>query len=348
MKLFYTCLSLLATLATTATAHAQIATRPLPPTRPVGIIFQSEVGKTTGNSREDDRLTQAAITAVEQSLRQLGYTVIPRAEVIQKLIDSGINCPSGVQNCEPRDVLSALDLGGVVLVAIWWNRTPADITIEVTSADAVGTAKGKLAADVNEHVPALVASALQDLKNGKAVELQINTLPLGAEVRLDGQLLGTAPVTGRAIPGAHEIIVSYPDYVTTSQHLDVPRGADDPLPVHIALERTTGSKARTERVPLVDPNPAPVWDYALGGGLGVLGAVLAVTPLLTLARGGDCADGTNNVACQRVHFGTRAGLQLAGSVLALAGATYLFVATPIRASLSTDGESAYAQLSASF
>ncbi|HEX7479098.1 MAG TPA: PEGA domain-containing protein, partial [Polyangiales bacterium] len=268
--------------------------------------------------------------------------------VIQKLVDSGINCPSGVQNCDAKDVLNALDLGAVVLVAIWWSRTPADITIEITSADAVGTAKGKLDADVNERVPGLVAGALQDLKNGKAVQLQINTLPVGAEVRLDGELLGTSPVKGRAVPGAHEIVASYPDYVTTSQHLELPRGADGPVPVHIALERATSSSARVTTAPLAQREATPSWDYALGGTLGGVGALLVVTPVLTAVRSGDCFDGPNNVACQRVHFGARAGLQLVGGVLALAGATWLIVKTPIRASLSTDGDSAYAQLKASF
>lgn len=339
----------LASLGGVPLAAAQLAERPLPPTRPVGIIFQSEVGRTTSNSLRDDEVTQAAIAEVEQTLRRLGYEVVPRADVIQKLIGSGINCPSGVHNCEPAEVLKALDLGGVVLVAVWWDRTPADITVEVTSADAVGVAKGKLDDHASRRVPALVTAALQDLKNGRAVDVQINTLPVGAEVRLDGELIGMAPVSAKARPGRHEVVLTYPDYVTTSHHFEVPRGADDLFPVHVSMERTTASAARAAPVPLPPPTEAtPAWDYALGTGLALLGTALVVTPVLTLVNDDDCEAGTNNVGCERVHFGWRAGLQTAGGVLALSGSVLLFATTPIRASLSTDGETVHAQLHGSF
>ena len=202
-----------------------------------------------------------------------------------------MNCPAGVHNCPSADVLKALDLGAVVLVAIWWNRRPADITIEVTTTDATGIAKGKLDTDVSRQVPGLVTSALKDLQNGKAVEVRILSVPIGAEVRLDGELLGTAPVNTKARPGPHEAVLSYPEYVTTSRHFEVPRGAEAPVRVDVTLERTTASAARAPAVPLPPPTRAtPAWDYALGGALGVAGAVFVVSPIMTIAGSGDCDD----------------------------------------------------------
>ena len=48
-----------------------------------------------------------------------------------------------------------------------------------------------------------------------------------------------------------------------------------------------------------------------------------------------------------ISAGDRA-LLMAGGVLALSGSVLLFATTPIRASLSTDGETVHAQLHASF
>lgn len=326
---------------------AQLSARPLSADRPIGIVFQSEIGRTTGNTRKQDELTQAAIGEVEQTLRRLGYRVIPRAEVVQKLIDSGINCRAGVMACEPTEVLNTLQLGAVALVAIWWDRTPADITIEFTTADSVGSAKGALDGDVAKHVPALVTAALQDVQSGKAVMVQINALPIGAEVRLDGELLGNAPVSAKARPGSHEVILSYPAYVTTSQHFEVPRGAEEPFPVHVSMERAGESGARTADIDSPSPHATRAWDDLLGTGLAVVGVALVITPLVTLARSGDCSD-SNSSSCQQVHFGWRSGLQLAGGVLALSGAVVVFATTPIRASLSTNGEIVHVQLHGSF
>jgi hypothetical protein len=332
-----------------ASAAAQASDRPLPSTRPIGIVYPSEIGRTTTNTQQDDDLAMKAIAEVEQTLRRLGYQVVTRAEVVQKLIDAGVNCAAGVQNCPASEVLKSLDLGAVVLVAIWWDRRPADITIEVTTADATGIAKAKLEADVSRQIPELVNSALKDLNNGKAIDVGIYSVPIGAEVKLDGDLVGTAPVNAKARPGPHEVIVSYPDYVTTSRHFEVPRGGEAPLRVDVTLERTSASAARAADVPLPPPTRAtPAWDYALGGVLAAGGVVLLISPIMTLARDGDCKNGGNADGCERVDFGWRSGLLMAGGALALTGSVLLFATTPIRASLSTDGETVHAQIRGSF
>ena len=198
-------------------------------------------------------------------------------------------------------------------------------------------------------MPELVNSALKDLKNGKAVEVGIYTVPIGAEVKFDGELLGTAPVNAKARPGPHEVMLSYPDYVTTSRHFEVPRGAEGPLRVDVTLERTTASAASAANVPLPPPTRAtPAWDYALGGALALAGVTLVISPLMTIVRDGDCKDGANADGCERIDFGWRSGLLMTGGVLALSGSVLLFATTPIRASLSTDGETVHAQLHGSF
>ena len=119
--------------------------------------------------------------------------------------------------------------------------------------------------------------------------------------------------------------------------------------VDVTLERTTASAARAADVPLPPPTRAtPAWDYALGGALALAGTVLVISPIMTLARDGDCKDGATAEGCARIDFGWRSGLLMTGGVLALSGSAVLFATTPIRGSLSTDGEIVHAQLHGTF
>src|SRR5687767_1976868 len=115
MRTLHCFTSLVWLLALSAPAVAQLSERPLPSTRPVGIVYPSEVGRTTTNTLQDDDLALKVIAEVEQTLRRLGYQVVSRSEVIQRLIDAGANCAAGVHNCPAADVLRSLDLGAVVL-----------------------------------------------------------------------------------------------------------------------------------------------------------------------------------------------------------------------------------------
>jgi hypothetical protein len=283
----------------------------------------------------------------EQTLRRLGYNVMNRAEVVTGLIESDVNCQDGVHNCSPTEVMRALDLGGVVLVALWWDRSPTDIAIEVTSASAVGSAKGRLDGPIAARVSGLVSAALEDLRGGRAALVRINTLPVGAQVRVDGELVGRSPVTAELRPGPHEALLTYPDYVTTAHHFDVPRGGE-PMAVHVALERSSQEVANASSASLQGSSePTAAWDYAAAGVLGVAGAVLLVSPLITLAQDGEC-DGANNLSCDRIQFGSRATWQLVGGIASLGVGAFMIAATPIRASLTADGESIHASVHGQF
>ena len=340
---FYT--SLIAGTLCASLTHAQLVERPLPLEKRVGIVYRSAVGRTTTNTVEQDELAEATFVEAEQALRRLGYDVMNRAEVVTGLIESDVDCADGVANCAPSEVLRALNLGAVVLVALWWDRSPADVGIEITTASSVGTAKGRLDGPVATRVPGLISGALEDLKGGKAVSVTINTLPLGARVLVDGELVGKAPVTAQLRPGRHEALVSYPDFTTTTHHFDVPRGGE-PIAVHVALEPASGST--TALAPDEEQEPTTAWDYAAGAVFGVVGGVLLISPVLTLAQSGECGDRSNNGSCEPIHFGSRATWQIVGGLAALAGGAVMIGATPIRASLSANGDSLNATVHGQF
>lgn len=339
---------LLAIPLSSSIARAQLIERPLPGDKRVGILYRSAVGRTTTNTLREDEIAKATFAETEETLRRLGYNVMNRAEVITSLIESDVDCPDGVQNCSPTDVMRALDLGAVVLVALWWDRSPVDLAIEITSASAVGSAKGRLDGPIATRVSGLISAALEDLRGGSAVAVRINTLPIGAQVRIDGELIGRAPITAQLRPGAHEAQLIYPDYVTTSHHFEVPRGGE-PMTVHVALERSSPRARQVDAQPLDQhTQPTPAWDYAAGAVLGTAGVVLLVSPILTATQDGECDDRTNNGSCEPIRFGSRATWQLVGGVAALAGGVFMIAATPIRASISTDGDSLHASVHGQF
>ncbi len=333
-------------------AAAQVGERPLPTDRPVGIVYPSEVGRMTGRSPEQDALHEAVITEVEQSLRRLGYQVLPRTDVIQQLVETTVDCEGGVGHCSPSTVLQALQLGAVVLVAIGWDRSPADLSIEVTTGEAVGNAKGTLGSEVSTpevavRVPELVVAALEDLKNGKAANLIVHSVPVGAEVQLDGVVVGVAPVSANVRPGEHEVIVRYPDHVTTAKHFKVERGVRS-LRVDVTMQPVAGRAVPTQRLKLSPPTKAnPAWDYALAGGLTLAAVALAISPVQTLARSGECEEARRG-SCTPVRFGWQPGVMLGASALALGSAVYVMAATPIAASMTYDGERGTLRVSGRF
>ncbi|HMJ11901.1 MAG TPA: PEGA domain-containing protein [Polyangiaceae bacterium] len=310
---------------------------PLAPNSRVGILSPRGSGLSgAAGTAASDTLVRETIEVIAHTLRVLSYEVVTPDQVIVALNDSAIQCERGIYHCEPEAVRRALGLDAVVMPAIWTESDPADLTVEVTLADAVGQARGRLQGGAKARVPALLQQAIQDTESGKAVRVQIDTIPTGAEVRIDGNFVGTSPLTtdGKFAPGPHEVTLARPGYVTTTTHFDVPRGAPDPFVQSAKMDR----KVPSDDLAVIESEDkvSPAWDYAVGGALAVAGVALLVAPVRT-AFAGDCDAGSNG-QCAPAHFGAGSGVQLAGGLLALAAATFTIVAHPIAASLSSDGE----------
>lgn len=325
-------------LASAVEAHAQQQDLPLPPESRIGIVYESTIGR---SSEQDFELRALVADHAIAALQRYGYEVVPRESVLTMLLDSGVNCKNGVQECEPAVVLEALGFDAVVMVAIWKTAEGVDAAVDVTSPRARGRAAGRLDGDAERVVPALVTEALADLEKGRAVTLRIHTLPRGAQVTLDGRILGASPVETSAAPGHHEVTLERPGYLTVSTEFEIPRGADD-YTVRESMEALTptGSAAVVE-------SEAPVVDYVVGGTLAAVSVPLIVAPLMSASGG--CEGGVDSSGeCDQRRFGTKAGIMLAGGVVALGLGAYFLVATPISASLSTDGDLVHATIHGTF
>lgn len=70
-------------------------------------------------------------------------------------------------------------------------------------------------------------------------EVSFATTPPGAEILVDGQVLGTTPYTAEILQGEHELILKLPAHKAWQGPLAVTAGADQQLPM-VTLERADG------------------------------------------------------------------------------------------------------------
>lgn len=81
----------------------------------------------------------------------------------------------------------------------------------------------------------------------------------GAEVRLDGNLIGRTPFSGQVPSGAHQLVVSMPGYTSVQRQLAVP--AEGSQQVQVQLEALSGTTPEP-----VGPPPARKFIITSGGG----------------------------------------------------------------------------------
>jgi hypothetical protein len=338
-------------LVLAAGAQAQTAQMPLVAGSRVGITF-SPVQEVTDSEQAATRLAllEEAALAVHQTLRRMGYEVLDRAQVIAALLQASPSCGgSSIYECNSDEIRGALGLDGVVMVSVWTAEVPVQISIEVTLAEGCGEGRAPLERSVQDTVPELLSLALHDTAAARPVQLQIHTLPTRSEVTVDGQYVGTSPLTTaeRFVPGHHEVTVTRPGYLTTTQHVQVPRGGADPMQLYLQAPSLEARDSLQETD--TSGHSAPFWDYLVGVTLGLAAVPLLVVPSVTAARDDECKepmqpDGT----CEQVQFGTASSVLLATGVVAALGSAAFFVFKPISTSLSVNGDHVYVQARARF
>lgn len=330
-------------LTLASAADAQGTYRSLPVNSRVGIVLPPAVTTTDGRPPAASPTTRRVLEAVETGLQKLAYTVVPANEVLVELAAVDVVCEHA-QSCAPAVVLDALKLDAVLLVAVWEDRTPGDISIEITTEHATGTGRGRLDDDaLHQNVLSVLANALLDLERGGTVELRVDAIPEDATVTVDGEAVEPGVVVTTK-PGRHEIVVSHPARGTATRIIEIERGYEGTFIENVLLPAEDGTPI-TVKPTETSSAPTPLWDYILGGGLIAGGVGLAVAPVLAETSSNDCelrSDGgcrpTDSGLGSRVQLGIAAGM-LAGGIVVLA-------TTPIY--ISTDGDRFHATVRATF
>lgn len=271
------------------------------------------------------RSTEVAERAVADVLRRHDFVVLPSGDVALRLVGSN-NLECRETTCLPA-LVSELGVTAAVLVEARSERRRSEVTVTLVAASDGLVAEGHSESDAldGESSARMNAVATQaammalarwdELQRGT---LHIETTPPGASVLVGGEhQVSETPIDLELASGRYRVGVSLEGYGPQERDVDVLRG-----------DRVTLSFDMT---PLLRPPASSLsWlNFVLGGALVATGALLWISPVMTLARSGQC-DASDAFGCQRyVSFeDSMLGSSIAGTAL-IGGGLVLIVAQPI-------------------
>lgn len=201
-----------------------------------------------------------------------------------------------------------------------------DYELEVTLADGK---TGKVVARTNDSceicgvvdvgtmlgtAAATLKSKLDALAKGPST-LSVVSEPIGSEIRIDGELVGTTPYEGPVIPGKSVLRISKEGFITIEREVTFVEGVAETLSFEL------------EKVPSRLP-PRPWGWVSLGVGVASLGAAVAFSVLddRELKVGGECRQDTDMMGRCKQLWSTQyivLGTALGGAALATLGVAVL-------------------------
>lgn len=300
----------------------------------------------------DEGSARTLENVVLEALQGQGFTALLHRELAQtnaavkRCVD--LDCASNLPQSVRADLLVALALWKLpegagdektLVLTLRDNRGRYPVQIEVRGALPDATQQALLS-----------AQALRLLGPGPWLALQGS--PLGAEIELDGQPVGTLPLRVAIPSGPHELRVTAVGFEPHLETVHVPLKAAQMVDLHIALQAVSAEAANAPRAaasPEARTTPS-AWNYAAGGVLAAGAIALAIDPIRHAIRSGDCVGDTDqDQRCSsRVYFGGRSiGLSVAAFALAL-GSGYFFAFQPIHFELDAAPGRATAQFRTTF
>ncbi|MCB9714263.1 MAG: PEGA domain-containing protein [Myxococcales bacterium] len=187
--------------------------------------------------------------------------------------------------------------------------------------------------ELESLVGELAAAMRRELETGTVVppRLVVRSSPAGATVQLDGEVVGTTPLTMETVSGEHRVEIVRDGFVTERREVSLVEGVERAIDASLRPRPSTdGGTPPRATLPLV------LGGTGIGLGLGVAGAGVALVVVHDRPILSDCS-GENVDALGRCRFlrDTRAGgiaLLVAGGVLVAGGAVALALGTKRRRS----------------
>lgn len=283
----------------------------------------------------DAQSAEAVQKRMQTALSRESYAVVPR-RAIELYAKDLAGCLSDV-SC----LRTAAGRFGVEFVL--WARTEklgSGWRIELNLRDAatgaqLGTQSAKcdscsidgLLPKVGETTGSLTSAAVSRDRG----ELEVRSTPAGAEVFLDGQSLGVAPLKQSLLSGQYALLVRKPGYIDHSQQIELRGGG--PLIIDANLldrdaQMEPSPSVRIEQLRPLLPGKRPLWRIAAGASAVGAGVLLLGFGVSAFVQNGailnnGCPESFGTKTCQ---FGTLVpgiGLTVTGALLTGAGAALL-------------------------
>lgn len=267
-----------------------------------------------------DAVASVASSALEDALRLQGLTVI-RFEEAKRSLPSREGCDEA---CGAR-LLRAVsaDFSAVARVVTNASTFQSRVVVQLLDSEShryTGEADVR-DGDVRDATTRAVLEARSYQLLGPGPWLRLDGTPEGAEVLLDGSIVGRLPFRAPIAPGEHDIVVRETGYTRMRQTVSVPDDDSRKLEIKVALEPKS-VETPVAAVALL-PSAADSGDrvdsdktwLAAPVAMGVVGVGLAAALTVRLASGVDsCVDRDEEDLCTAKR-GVRAGPTVAGYTL---------------------------------
>jgi hypothetical protein len=240
-------------------------------------------------------------------------------------------------------------------LTIWRAATserPGGVSVALTQPDGTRYSEGVVVSTGNEGalataIAAATRGALERYRRGPGPWLELDGAPAGSSISVDGAPLGTVPGRYRVAGGLHHVVVSAAGYASYDATVTVPRNPDayKQLEVDLAPATAAGDAVLTGDSEPRASRVSPL-NYVLGGAAVVLGGVLAIRPIRTIAEDGECRRTESGRCTGVVALDAGTGLQLGAAALFMAGGVAFAIWAPLR--VQATPESARAELTLQF
>jgi|GEM_PF-6963254 len=344
--------------------------KPLPPLG-AGSVFAFLPSAGTQNTHKGGTKPDEAVKAIAEHLKSHGFKVLPAHQVRSQLASHALEGCKDPTTCDPALALATLRADAVISTAIWQRPSaPAQLVVHVRRQLGYGQAEVDVRSATGKELKAAAVKALQaaleDSQQTHEISVLIESLPMGATVRVDQTLTGSTPVRFALLPGSHLVSVEAPGFVTRAQYLELPeRGMTDtklslklnkaeadsdhdneadaaskpaaakPKPAVALAPAPPKPEEKVEAVP-TRPQPTPrdrpsTTNYVLAGVLFAIAAPLIANAVYGLATKGACVGEVdmNSRCSDRVTLGPYFYLSAGLGGLALLGGTTFLIVQPL-------------------
>jgi len=285
--------------------------------------------------------SRAASEAVAAQLSGQAITVIPAQEATRRMLgEPYAECHA--LDCGPN-VVRSLGVDFVVLVTVWAPRgNPTSVVVAIIGeADSVA---GDAPVETNDVIAATMSAlqiARQRWQASQMGFISVASTPSGANVEIDGRIVGQTPLRHLVMSGQRQIRVLLDGHLPGEESVVVLATQEH----RVELTLVEGEAVTVPDEPAV-AEEASILNYLIGGGLSALGVGLLIPPIHGLAVDGTCVD---EVPCSQVHqFGVTNGVLFAVGFASLATGVVFLAAQPIRVGVSASSDSARVDFSGTF
>jgi hypothetical protein len=337
------------------------AGKPLPPLGAGSVFaFLPSAGTHKGGTKPDE-----AVKAISEHLKSHGFKVLPAHQVRSQLASHALEGCKDPTTCDPALALATLRADAVISTAIWQRPSaPAQLVVHVRRQLGYGQAEVDVRSATGKELKSAAVKALQaaleDSQQTHEISVLIESLPMGATVRVDQSLTGSTPARFALLPGSHLVSVEAPGFVTRAQYLELPeRGmtetklslklnkaeADHDQDNEVAAAKSKSAVALTPAPPKPEEKVEPVptrpqqtprdrpstTNYVLAGVLFAIAAPLIANAVYGLATKGECVGEVdmNSRCSDRVTLGPYFYLSAGLGGLALLGGTTFLIVQPL-------------------